>query len=386
MILALLLAGTVMPEALQGQDEAYKRTATERAEKIVRNLELRDADKAAQVTVLIAAQYVALNQIHGLRDKQLAERPEDSDAIQAEAEKRAGELHQEYVGKLAGVLTPEQVDKVKDGMTYDVVPKTYLNYQLMLPYLSDAQLSRIYGWLVEAREQAMDGGSSEEKHAWFNKYKGKITNFLAQEGFNLKQESEDWAKRRNVKDSTLMIVAAARIADKLVPNGGVLHEQVRNLTAFQYQQLERIAQWKDARLRDAGAQDTPTTTKQRDEAVTMVWTAAKARQDEQRNKFFDKLGEWLPPDQLDLIKDEMTGYRLLKEYDRFQKLLPDMTEEDKRQVYQLLIEARENAVNVLSEREQNQWFAKYCGRANNYLSKKGYDLRAATNRLEESKR
>ncbi len=30
--------------------------------------------------------------------------------------------------------------------------------------------------LWEAREHAIDGGSSEEKHAWFGKYKGRIIN------------------------------------------------------------------------------------------------------------------------------------------------------------------------------------------------------------------
>jgi hypothetical protein len=45
-------------------------------------------------------------------------------------------------------------------------------------------------WLVEAREIAMDCGSSEEKHYWFGKYKGKINNYLSAEGYDLKKAEE----------------------------------------------------------------------------------------------------------------------------------------------------------------------------------------------------
>jgi hypothetical protein len=53
----------------------------------------------------------------------------------------------------------------------------------------------MYGWLVEARELAMDEGSSEKKHAVFGKYKGRINNYLSAEGYDMKKEGEDWGKR-----------------------------------------------------------------------------------------------------------------------------------------------------------------------------------------------
>jgi len=93
-------------------------------------------------------------------------------------------------------LTPKQVDQVKDGLTYNVVHVTFNGYTQMIPELTDKQKEQIMAWLVEAREHAMDAGSSEKKHAWFGKYKGRINNYLSAAGYDLKKEGEDWQKRR----------------------------------------------------------------------------------------------------------------------------------------------------------------------------------------------
>ena len=75
---------------------------------------------------------------------------------------------------------------VKDGHTYGVLPLTFRVYQQMLPQLTSEQKTKILALLKEAREQAMDAGTSKEKHAWFGKYKGKINTYLSAEGYNMK--------------------------------------------------------------------------------------------------------------------------------------------------------------------------------------------------------
>ena len=57
------------------------------------------------------------------------------------------------------------------------------------------QKEQIYLWLVEAREYAMDAESSEKKHAWFGKYKGKVNNYLSAEGIDMKKAGEEWQER-----------------------------------------------------------------------------------------------------------------------------------------------------------------------------------------------
>ena len=109
------------------------------------------------------------------------------------------ELHQRYLSKLSSVLTAEQVTKVKDGMTYSILPVTYSAYLDMLPDLTAAQRQQIMTWLAEAREHAMDAGSSEQKHAVFGTYKGRINNYLSASGIDMKKAEADWKKRRNEK-------------------------------------------------------------------------------------------------------------------------------------------------------------------------------------------
>ena len=51
--------------------------------------------------------------------------------------------------------------------------------------------------LLEAREYAMDAGSSEEKHGWFGKFKGRINNYLSKAGYDLRAAEEARAERSN---------------------------------------------------------------------------------------------------------------------------------------------------------------------------------------------
>ncbi len=105
-------------------------------------------------------------------------------------------LHKKYLKKLSSNLTEKQVEMVKDGMTYNVLPITYKAYQEEILTLSDDQKKQILTWLTEAREFAMDAESSDKKHAWFGKYKGRINNYLSAAGYDLKKEGIEWEKRR----------------------------------------------------------------------------------------------------------------------------------------------------------------------------------------------
>ncbi len=83
-------------------------------------------------------------------------------------------------------------------MTYGVLPITYRGYLDMLPSLTDEQKKQIKDYLTEAREHAMDAGSSKEKHGWFGKYKGRINNYLSKAGYDMKKAGDDWEKRRKL--------------------------------------------------------------------------------------------------------------------------------------------------------------------------------------------
>lgn len=105
-------------------------------------------------------------------------------------------MHYAFLARLSAELAPAQVEKIKDGMTYGVLPNTFKVYQEMLPDLTPEQRTQILAWLAEAREHAMDAGSSKEKHGWFGKYKGRINNYLSKAGYDMKKAERDMFARK----------------------------------------------------------------------------------------------------------------------------------------------------------------------------------------------
>lgn len=188
------------------QEAAYTKTINERSAKIVSNLGIADSTKFKKVSGIIAGEYRSLNNIYIDRDAQLKTIKEqnaaDKDAINAKSntvkeqvDAKITAQHTAFLNDLSKELSPEQIDKVKDGLTYNVLHVTYTAYQEMIPTLTDDQKKQIMDWLTEAREKAMDAESSEKKHAWFGKYKGRINNYLSKAGIDMKQAEADWQKR-----------------------------------------------------------------------------------------------------------------------------------------------------------------------------------------------
>ena len=169
----------------EGQDSAYIETIKGRAQKIVDGLGLTDAQKAESVRNIIANRYLLLNDIHSKYDKT------QQDARDAELYKHQFEL----ASALALYLTDEQIEAVKDGMTYGRLKRDYKAQLEMIPSLTDEEKAQILVWLKEAREYAMDGGDSKQKHFWFDKYRGRTNNWLSSRGYDLKKERDAWQKR-----------------------------------------------------------------------------------------------------------------------------------------------------------------------------------------------
>ena len=170
---------------IEGQDSAYVETIKGRAQKIVDGLQLNDAQKAENVRNIIANRYFLLNDIHKKYDKT------QQDARDAELYKH----HFELASALALYLTDEQIDAVKDGMTYGRLKRDYKAQCEMIPTLTDEEKAQVLIWLKEAREYAMDGSDSKQKHFWFDKYRGRTNNWLSSRGYDLKKERENWQKR-----------------------------------------------------------------------------------------------------------------------------------------------------------------------------------------------
>ena len=176
----------------EGQDPQYVETIKGRAQKIVNGLGLNDAQVAENVRNIIANRYFLLNDIHSKYDKKTQQ-----DALQADLYKH----HFELASALAQYLTEEQIETVKDGMTFGRLKRDYQATQDMIPSLSEYEKKQVLIWLKEAREYAMDAADSKGKHFWFDKYRGRTNNWLSARGYDLKKERDNWMKRTEEKQA-----------------------------------------------------------------------------------------------------------------------------------------------------------------------------------------
>ena len=174
--------------------EAQYQTALEkRAADILVALSLNDPAKAGTVRERVISQYRALRTWQDANDPKLKGAAADA---AKEIKATLQPLHDRFLAGLAEVLTPLQVEVVKDKMTYGKVKVTYDAYCAMVPTLTDDQKARILATLKEAREEAMDAGSAEEKSSVFNRYKGRINNFLSKDGVDIGKASKEWVARQ----------------------------------------------------------------------------------------------------------------------------------------------------------------------------------------------
>ena len=213
----LLLCGWISAGAVdlnkENRDPKYVESIVNRSKKIVDKLGLTDVKAAEDVCNIIANRYFELNDIYEIRDAKVKTVKESgltgdakNEALKAAENEKDAALyrsHFAFPASLSLFLNEEQIEAVKDGMTYGVVKVTYEATLDMIPSLKEEEKVQIYAWLVEAREFAMDAENSNKKHAAFGKYKGRINNYLAKRGYNLTKEREEWAKRVKARGGTL---------------------------------------------------------------------------------------------------------------------------------------------------------------------------------------
>ena len=167
----------------ENRDPVYVKNIVNRSQKIVDKLNINDKETAANVCNIIANRYFLLNDIYEKRDAAVKEAKEKlsgnekNAAIQAAENEKDAQLyrkHFDFASSLSLYLNDEQIEAVKDGMTYNVVEVTYTAQCDMIPTLKDFEKKQILAWLKEAREFAMDAENSTKKHEAFGKYKGRI--------------------------------------------------------------------------------------------------------------------------------------------------------------------------------------------------------------------
>ncbi|HEY5772319.1 MAG TPA: DUF3826 domain-containing protein, partial [Chitinophagaceae bacterium] len=131
-ITCVILSISFLTADAQQNETDFRKTLHDRSVKIVNTLGITDSGKYNNVVDLLTDQYFDLNKVHdktkesiaAINSLQLAGE-EKTNRIKIEEGKKASqlsELHKRFIAKLQRTLTDEQIEKIKDGMTYRVMP------------------------------------------------------------------------------------------------------------------------------------------------------------------------------------------------------------------------------------------------------------------------
>ena len=372
-IIGLLLSAVALhAEAVElnkeGRDPAYVESIVNRSKKIVDKLGISDQKKADDVTTIIANRYFKLNDIYTARDAKVKSAKETltgdakNEAVQAAQNEKDAALyrsHFEFPADLSLYLTPEQIDAVKDGMTYGVVKVTYDSHLDMIPTLTDEEKAQIMAWLIEARELAMDAKSC---------IIGLLLSAVAlhAEAVELNKEGRDPAYVESI------VNRSKKIVDKLGISDQKKADDVTTIIANRYFKLNDIYTARDAKVKSAKE---TLTGDAKNEAVQAAQNEKDAALYRSHFEFPADLSLYLTPEQIDAVKDGMTYGVVKVTYDSHLDMIPTLTDEEKAQIMAWLIEARELAMDAETSNKKHEVFGKYKGRINNYLAKRGYDLK-----------
>jgi hypothetical protein len=161
---AAMIAGLAPPPTAASDAAMEKRVLS-----LVDSLNLKDPAREARVCAVITADLRAVREAHNA-------------GLQLDPS-----VHTNFIAGLQAVLTPEQIESVKDKLTANKLPITLKAYKQILPGLKPEDEAKIIDWLKKAREQSLDVKNVDEMTPIFKKYKTEIEHYLNANGY-------DWAK------------------------------------------------------------------------------------------------------------------------------------------------------------------------------------------------
>lgn len=213
-ISSLLLSATFLTQFANAQmstppvtpaemEAIYTASIEGRTQEILKALALTNSAATARVHDLIIAQYRVMRSRDDLINAKLEAMGKDINYENraSELEAQSKPLHEHFINELAKVLTPAQVETVKDKMTYNKVKVTYEAYNNIIPKLTETDKAKIMELLKDAREKAIDGGSATEKSEIFQQYKDKINDYLNAHGHDVAKAYKDWEAKQAVQAS-----------------------------------------------------------------------------------------------------------------------------------------------------------------------------------------
>ena len=169
-----------------------------------------------------------------------------------------------------------------------------------------------------------------------------------------------------------IVKRSQKIVDKLGLTDVKVAEDVRNVIANRYFELNDIYEVRDAKVKKI--KESGLSGAAKDDALKAAVYEKDAALYRSHFAYPANLSLFLDEKQIEVVKDGMTYGVVKVTYDATIDMIPSLKEEEKAQIYAWLIEAREFALDAENSDKKHAAFGKYKGRINNYLAKRGYDL------------
>ncbi len=169
-----------------------------------------------------------------------------------------------------------------------------------------------------------------------------------------------------------IVKRSQKIVDKLQLADAAKAKDVTNIIANRYFKLNDIYETRDAKVK--AAKET-LTGDAKNEAVQAAQNEKDSKLYRCHFEFPADLSLYLTPEQIVEVKDGMTYGVVMVTYNSHLDMIPSLTDEEKAQIMAWLVEARELAIDAETSNKKHEVFGKYKGRINNYLTKRGYDLK-----------
>ena len=169
-----------------------------------------------------------------------------------------------------------------------------------------------------------------------------------------------------------IVKRSQKIVDKLGLTDVKVAEDVRNVIANRYFELNDIYEVRDAKVKKI--KESGLSGAAKDDALKAAEYEKDAALYRSHFAYPANLSLFLDEKQIEVVKDGMTYGVVKVTYDDTIDMIPSLKEEEKAQIYAWLIEAREFALDAENSDKKHAAFGKYKGRINNYLAKRGYDL------------
>jgi hypothetical protein len=192
-------------------DDREQATIDKHLKPILTALQMNDPAKEAKIREIFAPHFKAQTAWHTQNDPQIGSLWNDfnkahgkkDDAATDAASARIAAIyatfkpeHDKFLAALSTILTPEQVETVKDALTINKVKITFNAYGEIFHGLKDEQKAFILTELKAAREEGIDAANIKEVSAFFKEHKNRIEAYLTAQGYDVKQSYKDFVAKQ----------------------------------------------------------------------------------------------------------------------------------------------------------------------------------------------